>query len=70
LAKTTDRHLLQRASGRLKLREGNIDHALIFYERQNTAGAKQSNVILYQHKPDAALKSILSAAVGDKNHCR
>jgi len=53
-------------NGRLKLREGNIEHALIFYERSNTATAKQSNVILSQHKPDAALKSILEKSLGIK----
>ncbi len=47
------------ATGRLKLREGNIENALIYYERVNTAGAKQSNILLYQHKPDATLKNIL-----------
>ena len=53
-------------NGRLKLREGNIEHALIFYERANTATAKQSNVILYQHKPDAALKALLEKSLGIK----
>ena len=38
--------------GRLKLREGNIENSLIYYERQNTAGAKQSDVLLYHHDPD------------------
>jgi adenylate cyclase, class 2 len=52
--------------GRLKLREGNIEHALIWYERPDEAGAKQSNVILYQHKPDPALKDILINSLGIK----
>lgn len=52
--------------GRLKLREGLIENALIHYERTNTADAKQSNVLLYQHQPDTALKQILTAAVGIK----
>lgn len=51
-------------NGRLKLREGTIEQALIFYERTNTAAAKQSNVTLYQHKPDAALKQILVQSLG------
>jgi len=52
--------------GRLKLREGNIENALIHYERINTAGAKQSNVLLYQHPRDPSLKQILIAALGVK----
>ena len=51
-------------NGRLKLREGNIEHALIHYNRKNTAGAKQSDVTLYQHKPDAGLKEALEKALG------
>lgn len=50
--------------GRMKLREGNIENALIHYVRQNTAGAKQSEVLLYHHQPDPALKQILTAANG------
>ncbi|MBS1509902.1 MAG: class IV adenylate cyclase [Bacteroidetes bacterium] len=52
--------------GRLKLREGNIENALIFYERKNTAGAKQSDIILYQHQPDKNLKDILTRVNGIK----
>jgi len=52
--------------GRLKLREGNIENALIFYERKNIAAAKSSNILLYQHAPDAALKAILTTTMGVK----
>jgi adenylate cyclase, class 2 len=52
--------------GRLKLREGNIENALIFYKRENTAGAKLSTVLLYQHQPDKSLKEILTASLGIK----
>lgn len=54
------------ASGRLKLREGNIENSLIFYERTNTAGAKQSDILLYHHSPDKALKDILIKVNGIK----
>jgi adenylate cyclase class 2 len=44
--------------GRLKLREGNIENALIFYNRQNIAGAKTSEIILYKYAGDKSLKEI------------
>lgn len=53
-------------SGRMKLREGNIENALIHYERENTAGSKSSQVLLYQHQPDENLKAILTKALGIK----
>lgn len=54
------------ASGRLKLREGNIENSLIYYERVNNAGAKQSDILLYHHSPDTALKDILTKLHGVK----
>lgn len=53
-------------AGRLKLREGNIENALIHYERENTAGSKSSHVLLYQHQPDKVLKEILIKTLGIK----
>lgn len=50
--------------GRLKLREGNIENALVFYERENKEGPKDSKVILYNHLPDKNLKSALETACG------
>lgn len=52
--------------GRLKLREGNIENALILYERADYAGAKSSTVTLYNHVPHPALKAILSQQLGVK----
>ena len=52
--------------GRLKLREGNIENALIHYEREDFAGAKSSHVLLYQHQPDKILKEILIKTLGIK----
>lgn len=46
-------------NGRLKLREGNIENALISYNREDVPGAKQSDIILYKYEPDDALKNIL-----------
>ena len=53
-------------NGRLKLREGNIENSLIHYNRTNTAGAKQSDVALYQHQPDKNLKTTLTKALDVK----
>jgi len=54
------------AKGRLKLREGNIENALIQYDRKNTANSKLSEIVLYKHKADKALKDILSHQLGIK----
>lgn len=53
-------------TGRLKLREGRIENALIHYQRPNTAEAKLSEIILYKHRPDQSLKDILSLHLGIK----
>ena len=52
--------------GRLKLREGSIESALIWYDRPNDAGSKLSNVLLYKHDPDTSLKEVLTKANGVK----
>ncbi|MEO6537137.1 MAG: class IV adenylate cyclase [Ferruginibacter sp.] len=52
--------------GRLKLREGNIENSLIYYERENIAGIKQSKILLYRHNPDKILKEILVTTHGIK----
>jgi len=51
-------------SGRLKLREGNIENHLIYYERENIAGPKKSIVMLYKSNPDSNLKEILIKSLG------
>jgi predicted adenylyl cyclase CyaB len=51
--------------GRLKLREGSVERALIHYNRANTLDPKRSDVTLYPTEPDAsALKAALTAALG------
>lgn len=52
--------------GRLKLREGNIENALIFYQREDVASSKLSRVKLYKHAPDSTLKEVLSSSLGVK----
>jgi predicted adenylyl cyclase CyaB len=51
-------------TGRLKLREGTIENYLIFYEREDTEGPKQSNVNLYKTEPNSSLKEILTKSLG------
>ena len=51
-------------NGRLKLREGNIENALIQYSRENISGSKKSEVLLYNHQPHQTLKEILSRELG------
>src|SRR3989344_4946877 len=50
--------------GRLKLREGNIENYLIYYDREDKAGPKQSNVGLYRTEPSSALKDLLTKSLG------
>ena len=50
--------------GRLKLREGNIEHHLIHYNREDQAGPKKSIVTLYRAQPDSTLKEILTKSLG------
>ena len=52
--------------GRLKLREGNIENSLIYYQRPNQASAKVSDVILYPCHPEKGLKDILTRVHGIK----
>lgn len=51
-------------SGRLKLREGNIENSLIHYERNDQQGPKTSSVSLYKPSADPALKELLEKALG------
>ncbi len=51
-------------SGRLKLREGNIENHLINYERENIEGPKQSDITLFKAEPQSSLKEILTKALG------
>lgn len=50
--------------GRMKLREGNIEHSLIFYDRPDQAGPKTSKVFLHKPAPDPSLKMVLTASLG------
>jgi predicted adenylyl cyclase CyaB len=49
--------------GRLKLREGKIENALIRYHRPDRAGPKRSDVALFRTSPDSSLKAVLLSAL-------
>ena len=51
-------------SGRVKLREGNIENFLIYYDRENKEGPKESKIILFKSDPSSTLKDILVNANG------
>ncbi|MFN8256375.1 MAG: class IV adenylate cyclase [Bacteroidales bacterium] len=51
-------------SGRLKLREGKIENALIHYNREDKYDAKESDVIIYQNTKNSLLKELLIRALG------
>jgi predicted adenylyl cyclase CyaB len=54
-------------AGRLKLRKGNIEHSLIFYQRPEVKDLKRSDVILDKLERDSTvLKQQLEAAMGIK----
>lgn len=50
--------------GRLKLREGQIENNLIYYERDNVSAPKEALVSLLPTQPGSPLKAMLSQALG------
>jgi len=53
-------------NGRLKLREGNIENNLIFYERNDQPGVKESNFQLIRVPDAKGLKEVLTKSLGIK----
>ena len=53
-------------TGRLKLREGNIENNLIFYERNNQPGPKSSHFQLVKIEDAKGLKEVLKKSCGIK----
>src|SRR5215204_5736844 len=53
-------------NGRLKLREGNIENNLIFYQRENQQGPKNSNFSLVKIIDADGLKEVLFKSLGVK----
>lgn len=56
----------QTNNGRLKLREGNIENNLIYYERANEAGPKHSLFHLVKIEDANGLKGVLTKSMGIK----
>lgn len=52
--------------GRLKLREGNIENNLIWYERANDLGPKNSHFHLVKIEDAPVLKEVLTKSIGRK----
>ncbi len=53
-------------NGRLKLREGVIENNLIFYERENKAGPKNSHFNLVKIEDAKKMKEVLMRSIGIK----
>ena len=53
-------------NGRLKLREGNIENNLIFYERNDQPGARASNFQLVNFTDPVRLKEVMIKSLGIK----
>ena len=52
--------------GRLKLRQGNIENSLIYYERENIAGPKTSDFNLVKVEDGNTMKELLANSLGVK----
>ena len=50
--------------GRFKLRKGNIEHSLIFYDREDKAEAKKSEVLLFKLIEEDGLEQLLTDSLG------
>jgi len=53
-------------NGRLKLRKGEIENYLIYYDRPNQKGAKRSDITLYEVRSKSGLEKVLTKALGIK----
>lgn len=51
-------------NGRLKLRRGNVENNLIFYNRDNQSGPKQSDIAFSKIAPDSKIREVLDMALG------
>lgn len=60
--KQTDTYY-QIPEGRLKLRQGNIENALIHYFRDNQVGPKRSDISMYKTEAGSDLRDVLNKAL-------
>lgn len=67
--KQTDTYF-QVPQGRLKLRQGNIENNLIFYQRSDQAGPKQSSFNLVPVAESEGMQKLLTDALGIKTVVR
>ena len=51
-------------NGRLKMREGNIEHSLVHYDREDIPGPKRSDVLYYHPRKEDLVKQQLQKAIG------
>ena len=51
-------------AGRLKIREGRIENALIFYQRTNAPRARRSKIEMMMLPPRNSIRAILTGALG------
>jgi len=52
------------SNGRLKLRKGNIENQLIFYDRENKQDPKKSDIALFKTESNISLKEVLIKSLG------
>jgi len=53
------------SNGRLKIREGNIEYSLVYYDREDVSGPKRSDVIYYHPRKEDLIKEQLQKAIGE-----
>ena len=51
-------------NGRLKMREGNIEYSLVYYNREDISGPKRSDVLYYHPRKEDLVKQQLQKAIG------
>lgn len=52
------------SNGRLKMREGNIEYNLIYYNREDISGPKRSDVLYYHPRREDLIKQQLQKSIG------